>query len=236
MEKYETDHTKYPQRIMMGTECFPLEAFENWQQVEQHPYVIGDFVWTAMDYLGETGIGHTGLDSTPGFQLQTFPWFNSCCGDIDLIGGKKPQSYYRDVVWNRSKLEMLVHAPIPEGHREAVSAWGWYNEHHSYTFPGNEGKPFQVHVYTRYDAVRLVLNGKIIGEAKCICRKQNLQQHLPLHYEPGILKAIGLKNGKAVDSVILQTAGKPARIRLVADRTNIHANANDLCLYYCRSD
>jgi beta-galactosidase len=67
--QYEQDHQKYPQRIMMGTESFPLEAFENWQQVEQHPYVIGDFVWTAMDYIGETGIGHTGLDSTPGLSI-----------------------------------------------------------------------------------------------------------------------------------------------------------------------
>ena len=108
---------------MMGTESFPLEAYTNWQQVEQHPYVIGDFVWTAMDYLGETGIGHTTLDSTQAYQFtMTFPWFNSWCGDIDLIGGKKPQSYYRDIVWNRSKIEMLVHAPVPEGHKEAVSS------------------------------------------------------------------------------------------------------------------
>ncbi len=226
-QNYETDHAKYPGRIMMGTESFPLEAFDNWQQVEQHPYVIGDFVWTAMDYLGETGIGHTGVDSTPRFQLQTFPWFNSFCGDIDLIGGKKPQSYYRDVVWNRSKLEMLVHEPIPEGHTEAVSAWGWYNEHHSYTFPGNEGKPLQVHVYTKCDAVRLVLNGKIIGEQN-VSAQTKLMATFTVKYQPGELKAIGLKNGKVVDSVTLQTAGKPAGIRLVADRKYIKANQNDL--------
>jgi beta-galactosidase len=225
--EYENDHTKYPQRIMMGTESFPLEAFENWQQVEQHPYVIGDFVWTAMDYLGETGIGHTALDSTPGFQLQTFPWFNSFCGDIDLIGGKKPQSYYRDVIWNRSKLEMLVHAPVPEGHKEAVSAWGWYNEFPSYTFPGDEGKTLQVHVYTRYDAVRLMLNGKIIGDQN-VSPQTKLTATFTINYRPGVLKAIGLQNGKPVDSVMLQTAGKPARIRLIANRTHIHADANDL--------
>ena len=226
-KEYENDHTKYPQRVMMGTESFPLEAFENWQQVEQHPYVIGDFVWTAMDYLGETGIGHTTLDSTPGFLLQTFPWFNSLCGDIDLIGGKKPQSYYRDVVWNRSKLEMLVHAPVPEGHKEAVSSWGWHNEFPAYTFPGDEGKALQVHVYTRYDAVQLVLNGKIIGEQN-VSPQTKLTATFTINYQPGVLKAIGLQNGKAVDSVVLQTAGKPASIRLVADRTHIHANANDL--------
>ena len=44
---------------MMGTESVPMDAYENWQQVENDPWVIGDFVWTGMDYLGETGIGHT---------------------------------------------------------------------------------------------------------------------------------------------------------------------------------
>ena len=225
--QYEADHAKYPDRIMMGTESFAKEAFENWQQVEKHPYVLGDFVWTAVDYLGEAGIAHTGLDSTRNFPLPKFPWFNSWCGDIDLIGGKKPQSYYRDVVWNRSKLEVLVHAPIPEGHKEAVSYWGWPEERHSYTFPGAEGKPLQVNVYTRYETVRLVLNGKIIGEQNASAQTK-LTATFTVNYQPGVLKAIGLKNGKAADSVELKTAGKPARIRLTADRTRIQATPGNL--------
>jgi beta-galactosidase len=226
LNEYENDHAKHPQRIIMGTESFPLQVYENWQNVEQHPYVIGDFVWTAMDYIGETGIGHTALDSIRAFAKE-FPWFNAWCGDIDLIGGKKPQSYYRDVVWNRSQLEMLVHAPIPEGHKEAVSYWGWPDELNSYTFPGAEGKILQVHVYTRYDAVRLMLNSKIVGEEKA-SPQTKLTATFNIHYEPGELKAIGFKNGKAVDSVVLRTAGKPAGIRLVADRKNLQASRNDL--------
>lgn len=224
---YESDHEKYPERVIMGTESFPMEAFDNWQQVKEHPYVIGDFVWTAMDYLGETGIGHTGIDSTPGFQLQTFPWFNSWCGDIDLIGGKKPQSYYRDVVWGLSKMEMLVHKPIPAGHKEAVSAWGWPDEVHSYTFPRDEGKTMQVHVYTSFPKVRLFLNGKMVGEQN-VSEATKLTAIFNINYERGKLKAIALKNGVAVDSVILKTAGKPSGIRLTADRDKIKANRNDL--------
>ena len=224
---YASDHLKYPERIMMGTESFPKEAFENWQQVKEHPYVIGDFVWTAIDYLGETGIGHSSLDSTPGFQLQKFPWFNSWCGDIDLIGGKKPQLYYRDVVWGISKLEMLVHKPIPEGHTEAVSAWGWPDEVHSFTFPGDEGKKMQVHIYTSYPSVRLLLNNKIIGEQN-VSEATKLTATFSVAYQPGILKAIALDNGVAVDSVILQTAGKPVGIKLNADRVFINADRNDL--------
>ncbi len=226
LKEYESDHAKYPQRVMMGTESFPIQAFENWEMVEQHPYVIGDFVWTAMDYLGETGIGHTALDNNTKFVME-FPWFNAWCGDIDLIGGKKPQSYYRDVVWNRSKLELLVHSPVPEGHKETISFWGWPDESAAYTFPGAEGKPLQVHVYTKYDTVRLVLNGKAIGEQSA-SEQTKLTATFSINYEPGELKAIGIKNGKAVDSVRLKTAGKPAGIRLVADRKNIRADANDL--------
>ena len=226
-KEYESDHAKYPGRIMMGTESFPLEGFENWQQVKQHPYVIGDFVWTAMDYLGETGIGHTGLDSTPGFQLQKFPWFNAYCGDIDLTGGKKPQSCYRDVVWGRSKMEMLVHAPIPEGHEEAVSAWGWPDEMPAYTFTGEEGKTLQVNVYTIYPTVQLQLNGKAIG-VQNVSEQTKLTATFSIVYQPGELKAIALQNGVPVDSVTLQTSGEPAQIRLVADRKRIHASRNDL--------
>jgi beta-galactosidase len=226
MAQYESDHAKYPQRVMMGTESFPMQAYENWQQVEQHPYVIGDFVWTAMDYLGETGIGHTELDKNAKFAME-FPWFNAWCGDIDLIGGKKPQSYYRDILWNKSKLEMLVHAPIPDGHKEAVSYWGWPDELSSYTFLGAEGKLLQVHVYTKYDSVRLVLNGKIIG-VQNVSDQTKLTATFNINYETGELKAIGLRNGKAVDSVVLKTAGKPAGIRLLADRKSIKANVADL--------
>ncbi len=122
---------------------------------------------------------------------------------------------------------MLVHVPVPEGHKEAVSYWGWPDESLSYTFPGAEGKPMQVHVYTRYSAVRLVLNGKTITEQN-VSPQTKLTATFTINYQPGVLKAIGLQNGKAVDSVVLQTAGNPARIRLTADRSQIHASRSDL--------
>src|SRR5438477_1333127 len=225
-KQYEPDHEKFPKRIMMGTESVPLEAFDNWKLVEQQPYVIGDFVWTAMDYLGETGIGHTKPDSASSYQLQTFPWFNAWCGDIDLTGGKKPQLYYRDIVWRTSLMHMLVHTPVPAGHKEAASYRGWPDEIPYYHFPGQEGKPVQVHAYTRYPRVRLELNGKVIDEK--VVSPQDLTAIFEINYQPGSLKAIAIDNGKAVDTVELQTAGTPARIHLAADRSHIKASRNDL--------
>ena len=226
-KEYENDHAKYPNRIIMGTESFPAEAWDNWQQAETHPYVIGDFVWTAFDYLGETGIAHTALDKDTTF-AKTFPWFNAWCGDLDLTGGKKPQSYYRDVVWHRSNLEMLVHAPIPDGHQEVLSSWGWPDESPAYTLPSSEGKPVTVHIYTSHPAVTLRLNGTTIGTQSVPPSAKGIAT-FSFPYAPGTLTAYGEAGGKVLDSLSLRTAGKPARIRLTADRTILATGATDLC-------
>lgn len=225
-KQYESDHEKYPHRIMMGTESVSMEALENWNEVEKDPWVIGDFVWTAIDYMGETGIGHTELDSAKSYN-KLWPWYNGYCGDIDLIGGKKPQSWYRDVVWGRRKMAMLVHSPVPAGHKEVPSYWGWPDEYPAWNFAGDEGKPLQVSVYSRgFTSICLELNGKKLNE-KPIAQHGITTQFL-VNYRPGVLKAVGMIGNMAADSIMLSTTGKPAKIRLIADRRTIHANPNDL--------
>jgi beta-galactosidase len=225
--EYEADHARHPQRVMCGTESFPLEAFDNWRMVEAHPYVIGDFVWTGMDYLGETGIGHVHLDKQTSYELQPFPWFNAYCGDIDLIGGKKPQSFYRDVVWSRSQLEMAVQRPVPEDHKEMISAWGWSDELRSWTWPGAEGRLLKVRVYSRGDTVRLLLNGKEVGAAP-VSADTKLRAEFNVTYEPGELRAVALAKGKEVASLAFATTGPPASLRLTPDRASLKADRNDL--------
>ncbi|PIF05972.1 MAG: glycoside hydrolase family 2 [Draconibacterium sp.] len=226
--KYESDHLKYPERIMIGTESFPMEAFESWQMVEEHSYVIGDFVWTGMDYLGESGIGHTKTDtSTIGF-LPPWPWFNAYCGDISILGYKKPQSWYRDVVWRNSDLEMMVHAPMPEGLKEVVSRWGWPEEWKNWNWKGNEGKPLQVSVYTRCDSVRLELNGKTIG-IQPVSADTKLSARFEVPYEPGELVAVGLKNGKETARQSLKTSGMPFAVKITDEK--IKETGNDLIYF-----
>jgi beta-galactosidase len=226
-KQYEPDHALFPQRVMMGTESFPAEAFENWRMVEKHPYVIGDFVWTGMDYLGESGIGHTSLSGDKKAQLMPFPWFNAWCGDIDIIGGKKPQSYYRDVVWGNSKLEMAVQRPVPAGRIEELSKWGWSDELRSWTWPGAEGKALTVRVYTVGDTVHLMLNGKQIG-ARQVSLETRLKAEFEIPYIPGELKAVALKDGKEIAVLAFKTAGKASKLALKADRAQIHKSRNDL--------
>jgi beta-galactosidase len=227
--RYESDHQKFPQRIMMGTESVPMEAFENWQMVIKNPWVIGDFVWTGMDYLGETGIGHTRYltKETQDTFAMAWPWFNAWCGDVDITGNKKPQMLYRDVIWGNSRLEMNIHAPMPEGKTEKISYWGWYDEYPGWNWKGNEDKPLRVSVYSTGTSVRLELNSRVIGEKETSVATK-LKATFDVPYEPGELRAVALENGREIAMKTLKTTGEPAEIRLTADRNPIRADRNDL--------
>ena len=227
--EYEKDHAKYPERLMMGTESFPNQAFQNWQAVEKNSYVLGDFVWTAIDYLGESGIGHASISSGDAHDVFSppYPWFNSYCGDIDLIGNKKPQSYFRDVVWRRSKVEMAVQRPVPDRYTERVSMWGWSDELRSWTWPGFEGKPLTVRVYTRGDKVTLLLNGKEVG-SKSLTEKDALKAEFAIPYAAGELKAVAYEGGSEIGTITFTTAGKAHKLLLRPDRAKLKATRDDL--------
>jgi len=83
IHKAESDHLRAPSRVMVQTESFPNDAWRNFRTVKDHPYVIGDFVWTAMDYIGESGIGRWYYDGDlPGehYHRPLYPWHASYCG------------------------------------------------------------------------------------------------------------------------------------------------------------
>jgi beta-galactosidase len=240
-KRYEEDHEKYPNRVMVATEFMPLYSLDNWNMVEKHPYVIGNFAWVVMDYLGEAGVGLSRLipdvPVKPGsqkgdglgvfFSRDSWPVFNDYQGDIDLIGKMKPRYYHQLVVWRKSPVEMLVHRPIPAGMKEIVSPWGWPDELKSWSWPGHEKEKLQVHVYTRSKLVKLELNGKIIGE-QIVDGENSITAAFEVPYEQGTLIARCFDNGKETASQSLKTVGKPASIRLTADRYLIRANRNDL--------
>jgi beta-galactosidase len=224
--EYEKDHKTYPERVMMGTESFAMSIYENWKMAQEKPYVIGDFVWTGMDYIGEAGIGQVMTDSV----TMCWPWIISNCGDIDLIGFKKPQAYYRDVVWDRSPLEMEVEEIAPAGKEWKIRDWGWRRTFRSWNWPGNEGKSMKVYVYSKCDEVRLQLNGQEVETQKAKPdSKFTFVFNVP--YAAGELKATGYSNGKEVATKVLRTTGPVEKITVSPDRKIITTDRNDLAYF-----
>lgn len=228
-QKYEPDHALFPKRVMMGTESVPMAALENWEQVEKNSYVIGDFVWTGIDYLGETGIGHTRYlpEKEPEVFSLGWPWFNAWCGDLDITGQKKPQMLYRDVVWGNSLIELTAKPAVPKGLTEKTSYWGWPPEQPSWNWAGFEDSLMTVHVYTRGDSVRLDLNGRTIA-LQAAEKKRGITFAFQVPYEPGELTAQVWQNGSNLALKTLRSTGVAAAIELTADRNPIRADRNDL--------
>jgi beta-galactosidase len=262
--RYEEDHERYPDRVMVGTETNPPLALENYEIMMKNPYVIGYFVWTATDNIGEAGVGlpqlrdinqdntrasmvssagsaiagtlNPGQANAPGpagmpgggfFRRDTWPVFTNYQGDIDLIGNRKVPSYYQHVVWGKSMVEMFVHRPIPEGKTEITSRWGFPDAVRSWNWKGNEGDTFQVLVYTRSRHVKLELNGRVVG-AQDIDQAVSITAAFDVPYEPGTLVARCFDDGRETATQALKTTGEPVAVKLVADRTRIRANRNDL--------
>ena len=85
----------------------------------------------------------------------------------------------------------------------------------------------QVEVYSGAEKVRLFLNGKLLGEQPT-GREQQFKAMFTVPYAPGTLKAVGMRGDRAVAESVLTTAGKPAQVRLIADRATVQADGQDL--------
>ena len=228
-DNYAGDHLKYPERIIVSTESFPLETFDYWMAVKDDPWVIGDFVWTGYDYLGEASIGWLGYPHEGSF----YPWNNAFCGDIDICGFKRPQSYYRDVLWrNEKNISVFVRPPVPSfplnKNRAEWSKWGWDDVVPAWNWEGYKGKEIEVVVYSSCPQTELFLNGKSFGK-KNTDRSTRWTATWKVPYEPGKLIARGYpENGETIKAELV-TAGEPAKLKLIPDRRVIRDDGQDLC-------
>ena len=227
--KAEGDHERDPKRVMMQTESYPRDAWRNYRTAMDHSYILGDFVWTSIDYLGESGIGRWYYEGdVPGesWERPLFPWHAAYCGDIDLTGLRKPISHYRSMLWNKEGEQLYMAVREPDGYHGKVktSMWSTWPTFESWTWPGHEGKDIEVEVCSHYPTVRLLLNGKPVGEKTV----EEGRAVFTLPYQPGTLQADGVDGGVAMERVILLTAGKAQNIRLTTDKTALKADGQDL--------
>jgi beta-galactosidase len=230
---YEPDRARYPQRVYFGSESYPREVAAIWDLTERTSWLVGDFVWTAMDHLGETGIGSSIVATADEAKRQAaifgtpWPWIGSFCGDVDLIGQQKPQSRARDVVWGLSPLEIAVQRPVPDGLIEKPRQWGWSDEQPSWTWPGAEGRTLAVRVYTTGDRVELYLNGRKL-DSKALAPADLKRIEFAVPYQPGVLEAVAYRGQVKTGRRRLTTVGAPAAVRLRPEQPKAGAGRGDL--------
>lgn len=233
MYRAESDHVRVPSRVIMQTESYTRDAFSNWAKVNDNSYIIGDFVWTAIDYLGESSIGRFWYEGdTPGEHGEhlMFPWHAAYCGDIDFVGRLKPIGHYRNMLWGSGeKLYMAVREPHGWHGRGKISTgtWAIHPSWESWNWEGWEGRDTEVVVCSRYPGVRLYLNGELIGE-KPTDRATEFKAVFTVPYKAGTLKAVGVQDGKECETTVLTTAGEPYAVKLTTADKKIKAGGQDL--------
>ena len=233
IHKHKSDHQRDPKRVMWQTESFPRDAFKNWKLVQEYPYIIGDIVWTGLDYLGESGIGRNYYEGErPGEHWREGgqpDWHGAYCGDVDITGYRKPISIYREMLWKEAydgefPSVLSIAVKEPDGYHGKIhqTAWSVWPTWSSWNWPGWEGKPIDVEVYTKAKEVKLYLNDQLIG-TKAVSEDTEYKAVFTVPYEPGVLRAEASGRG-----TLLWTKGEPARLRLTPDRRVITADGQDL--------
>ena len=233
IHKHKSDHQRDPKRVMWQTESYPRDAFKNWKLVQEYPYIIGDIVWTGLDYLGESGIGRNYYEGErPGEHWREGgqpDWHGAYCDDVDITGYRKPISIYREMLWKEAydgefPSVLSIAVKEPDGYHGKIhqTAWSVWPTWSSWNWPGWEGKPIDVEVYTKAKEVKLYLNDQLIG-TKAVSEDTEYKAVFTVPYEPGVLRAEASGRG-----TLLWTKGEPARLRLTPDRRVITADGQDL--------
>jgi len=204
---YAADHKTYPERIFLGSEN--SHSLEAWRAVAANPYVLGQFLWTGIDYLGESS---------------RYPDRGSAAGLLDLCGFRKPLSYLREALWSaRPMVYVAARGPgpakvSPNRPVGVVEHWNW---------AGDARTAIPVEVYTNCSSVELFLNGNSLGE-KPVADSLNPVLHWDVPNQPGVLRAIGKRDSREAARFELATAGAPHHIRLTPYRVTLAAGGQDL--------
>lgn len=226
--RFASDRMNYPNRVILSTENFPSDIAKTWGIVMENSHVIGDMTWTGYDYLGEAGIGayyydgHTYVDSC-------YPDRIAYCGDIDILGNRRPLSYLRQIVYGLRKEPYIAVQKVDHAGTHGVSTpWALSDTIHSWTWPGFEGTMAKVEVYSASQEVELLLNGRILGRKKC-GKEASFRTIFEVPYEKGTLEAVGYTGTEEDGRCRLTTAGDNTSMVIRPDKTELRANGSDLC-------
>ena len=221
-KRYRRDLKKYPDRLILGSETFCSDAYRFWELAKENPRLLGDFVWSGIDYLGEDGIGAWEYkEYAPEFE-HNVGWISAGAGRIDLTGKPLGEALYTRVAFEQDSGPFLAVRPICHaGRSHSPSAWKMTNAMPTWSFRGWEGKQAHVEVYARADSVELLLNGASLGRKQV---KNNCVFTFHVPYANGKLEAVAYDApGHETGRSTLETAGEETILRAVPEETMVRA-------------
>lgn len=213
---YELDAVRHPGRLIVGTETFPQDLPTNWALVKKLPYLYGDFMWTAWDYIGEVGIGAWTYSEDGMCFTKPYPWLLGDTGAFDILGNDNAEAGLASVAWGARKIPYLSVRPVNRDPKKLCRAvWRGTNALPSWAWQGCEGRTAEVEVYSDAAEIELVLNGKSLGRTAV---NSGFRADFTIPYTPGILTAVAYDHaGKAVGQSSLRSADGPVSIRILQE-------------------
>lgn len=223
----EGTHALVPERVILHSETFPCRIADGWKIVERNASIIGDFMWTAWDYLGESGVGEPTYGTTQAPFSKEYPCQNAGVGAVDLTGEPEPFAYYVATLWGAYNKPYIAVRPLDHaGEEYTLGKWRATDAVRSWTWPDQEGKTTDIEVYTGAATVELMQDGALsLGRQNvmdCMAKFQTI-------YKPGKLEAIAYdENGSEIGRDELVTAADDTRLTISAENPVIKADGEDL--------
>lgn len=213
--RYELDRQLHPGRIIVGSETFPCYLATDWPVIEKLPYVVGDFMWTAWDYLGEVGLGAWAYQSEDADFAKPYPWLLADSGAFDILGHDNAEAGLASVVWGHRHTPYIGVCPANHPGQTLIKAiWRGTNAIPSWSWAGCEGNPTTVEVYTAAAEAELLLNGVSLGRKKV----EEFKAEFPTRYRPGQLKAVAYNaDGTVHSESVLRSAEGRTRLRVLEE-------------------
>ena len=219
-KRYKKDLKKYPDRLILGSETFCSDAYRFWELAKDNPRLIGDFVWSGFDYLGEVMVGSWEFAEYAKNFEAGLGWMSAGSGRIDLTGKPLGEALYTRVAFEQAQGPFLAVRPLcHDSKRHSPSAWKMTNAMPSWSWQGCEGKKAHVEVYARAAQVELLLNGKSVGKQSM---KNNCLFTFRVPYENGTLEAVAYDaSGKEMGRCTLKTAEAETVLQAVPEETQV---------------
>ena len=219
-KRYKKDLKKYPDRLILGSETFCSDAYRFWELAKDNPRLIGDFVWSGFDYLGEVMVGSWEFAEYAKNFEAGLGWMTAGSGRIDLTGKPLGEALYTRVAFEQAQGPFLAVRPLcHDSKRHSPSAWKMTNAMPSWSWQGCEGKKAHVEVYARAAQVELLLNGKSVGKQSM---KNNCLFTFRVPYENGTLEAVAYDaSGKEMGRCALKTAEAETVLQAVPEETQV---------------